>query len=240
MVVQTTLVRRSNSGKSVASCALADEGMTASGRPSVETTTWCLVPDLPRSVGFGPVIPKAFDGFHQTPSVQTRQHVAQQRAKGAYGRPNMKRSCAGRINSPPCLARTEPLSASTSHAAPSGPERAMRTRTAWTGRSKSVLCHSSGRRRVEPEARPSAVRNSRHWTPSRRKKRSVPTTPGVGIGGCSGPRGRSTIWPMTSATKSATVGPMPISLYQRRRKPTPDQRVSARRPHSCAKWTRMA
>ena len=72
------------------SWTLAGEGTTASGRPSVETTTWYLVPDLPRSVGFGPV------------------------------------------NSPPRLVRTEQLLTTTSQAAASGPERAIRTRTAWT------------------------------------------------------------------------------------------------------------
>ena len=55
MAAQTTWAKRSKSGKSMVSCTLAGEGMTASGRPSVETTTWYLVPGLPRSVGFGPV-----------------------------------------------------------------------------------------------------------------------------------------------------------------------------------------
>ena len=37
------------------SWTLAAEGTTPSGRPSVATTTWYLVPALPRSVGLGPV-----------------------------------------------------------------------------------------------------------------------------------------------------------------------------------------
>ena len=55
MAVQTTWARRSISGKSLVSWTLAADGLTTSGKPSVETTTWYLVPDLPRSVGFGPV-----------------------------------------------------------------------------------------------------------------------------------------------------------------------------------------
>src|SRR5215218_10362390 len=46
---------RRRCGKSRVSWTLAAEGMTASGRPSVATTTWYLVPALPRSVGLGPV-----------------------------------------------------------------------------------------------------------------------------------------------------------------------------------------
>ena len=68
------------------SWTLAAEGMAPSGRPSVATTTWYLVPALPRSVGLGPV------------------------------------------SSPPCLARTEQLSTTTSQDAVSGPARTIRIR----------------------------------------------------------------------------------------------------------------
>src|SRR5215208_4609043 len=55
MAAQTTCARRSRCGKSRVSWTLAAEGTAAKGMPSVETTTWYLVPGLPRSVGLGPV-----------------------------------------------------------------------------------------------------------------------------------------------------------------------------------------
>src|SRR4028118_879133 len=55
MAAQTTRARPRRCGKSRVSWTLAAEGTTPSGRPSVETTTWYLVPALPRSVGLGPV-----------------------------------------------------------------------------------------------------------------------------------------------------------------------------------------
>ena len=120
---------------------MAAEGTAPSGKPSVETTTWYLVPSLPRSVGLGPV------------------------------------------NSPPRLARTEQLSTTTSHAMASGPARTIRIRTMWTWRSRAVALQASRRRRrVEPHARPTVARSSRHCTPSRRKYRSVSTTLTVGRG----------------------------------------------------------
>src|ERR671916_267195 len=55
MAAQTARAKRSRYGKSRVSWTLAAEGMAASGMPSVEATTWYLVPGLPRSVGLGPV-----------------------------------------------------------------------------------------------------------------------------------------------------------------------------------------
>src|SRR3954453_3535915 len=55
MAAPTTWARRSRCGKSRVSWTLAAEGMAPSGVPSVATTTWYLVPALPRSVGSGPV-----------------------------------------------------------------------------------------------------------------------------------------------------------------------------------------
>src|SRR3954467_5956797 len=55
MVAQTTWAKRSRCGKSRVSWTLAAEGTTPRGMPSVATTTWYLVPALPRSVGLGPV-----------------------------------------------------------------------------------------------------------------------------------------------------------------------------------------
>src|SRR3712207_6605358 len=112
MAAQTTWARRRRCGKSRVSWTLAAEGMAAKGMPSLETTTWYLVPALPRSVGLGPV------------------------------------------SSPPCLARTEQLSTTTSQVVASGPERTIRIRTAWTWRNAAVPLQSSRRRRkVEPQAR---------------------------------------------------------------------------------------
>src|SRR3712207_9117390 len=112
MVAQTTWATRKRWGKSRVAWTLAAEGTAASGRPAVATTTWYLVPALPRSVGLGPV------------------------------------------SSPPCLARTEQLSTTTSHEAASGPARTIRTRATWTRRSKAVAAQASRRRRkVDPQAR---------------------------------------------------------------------------------------
>src|SRR3712207_6976655 len=55
MATQTTWAKRGRCGKSRVSWTLAAEGTTPGGRPSVATTTWYLVPALPRSVGSGPV-----------------------------------------------------------------------------------------------------------------------------------------------------------------------------------------
>jgi hypothetical protein len=54
IAAQTTRAGRSRCGKRRVSCTFAAEGTTPGGRPSVEATTWYLVPALPRSVGFGP------------------------------------------------------------------------------------------------------------------------------------------------------------------------------------------
>src|SRR3954464_2691180 len=101
---QTTWARRSRCPKRRVSWTLAAEGTAPSGMPSVATTTWYLVPALPRSVGLGPV------------------------------------------SSPPCLARTEQLSTTTSQGAPSGPARTIRIRATWTCRSKAVALQLSRRR----------------------------------------------------------------------------------------------
>src|SRR3954454_4645259 len=148
--------------------------------PSVEATTWYLVPALPRSVGLGPV------------------------------------------SSPPCLARTEQLSTTTSQEVTSDPERTIQTRAVWTCRSKAVALQLSRRRRkVEPQARPAAARNSRHCTPSRTKKRSVSTTLIVGIGGRPVLSGRSSIRSMIPATNAVAFDAMPASRCQRRGKRVP-------------------
>src|SRR3954447_23104669 len=55
MAAQTTWARRSKCEKSRVSWTLAAEGTAPGGVPSVATTTWYLVPALPRSVGLGPV-----------------------------------------------------------------------------------------------------------------------------------------------------------------------------------------
>src|SRR3954451_15381138 len=55
MAAPTIWARCSRCGKSRVSWTFAAEGTTPSGRPSVATTTWYLVPALPRSVGLGPV-----------------------------------------------------------------------------------------------------------------------------------------------------------------------------------------
>src|SRR3954454_19554596 len=142
--------------------------------PSVEATTWYLVPALPRSVGLGPV------------------------------------------SSPPRLARTEQLSTTTSHEVASGPARTIRTRVAWTQRSRAVALQSSSRRRkVEPEARPTIARSSRHCTPSRTKNRNASTTLIVGMGGRPVPSGRFSIWSMIPATNAAALDPMSASRCQR-------------------------
>src|SRR3954454_13889032 len=142
--------------------------------PSVEATTWNLVPALPRSVGLGPV------------------------------------------SSPPRLARTEQLSTTTSQEVASGPARTIRTRVAWTQRSRAVALQSSSRRRkVEPEARPTIARSSRHCTPSRTKNRNASTTLIVGMGGRPVPSGRFSIWSMIPATNAAALDPMSASRCQR-------------------------
>src|SRR4051794_41053613 len=79
MAAPTLWARCRRCRKRRVSWTLAAEGTAPSGRPSVATTTWYLVPGLPRSVGLGPV------------------------------------------SSPPCLARTEQLSTTTSQGAASGP-----------------------------------------------------------------------------------------------------------------------
>src|SRR3954466_6231081 len=180
MVAQTTWAKRSRCGKSRVSWTLAAEGTTPRGMPSVATTTWYLVPALPRSVGLGPV------------------------------------------SSPPCLARTEQLSTTTSQEATSGPERTIRTRAVWTCRSKAVALQLSRRRRkVEPQARPAAARTSRHCTPSRTKKRSVSTTLIVGIGGRPVLSGRPSIRSMIPATNAVAFDAMPASRCQSRGKRVP-------------------
>src|SRR6478672_8168024 len=55
MAAQATWARRSKCRKSRVSWTLAAEGTAPSGKPSVATTRWYLVPGLPRSVGLGPV-----------------------------------------------------------------------------------------------------------------------------------------------------------------------------------------
>src|SRR3954452_17171261 len=113
---QTTWARRSRCPKRRVSWTLAAEGTAPSGMPSVATTTWYLVPALPRSVGLGPV------------------------------------------SSPPCLARTEQLSTTTSQGAPSGPARTIRIRATWTRRRTAVVLQlSRRRRRVEPALGPPAA-----------------------------------------------------------------------------------
>src|SRR3954454_17188442 len=153
--------------------------MAPSGIASVATTTWYLVPSLPRSVGLGPV------------------------------------------SSPPRLARTEQLSTTTSHGAAFGPARTLRTSTAWTRRSKAVALQSSRRRRkVEPEARPTMARSSRHRTPSRRKNRSASTTLIVGTGGRPVLSGRPSIRSMIPATNAVALDAMLASPCQRHGKRT--------------------
>src|SRR3712207_1392315 len=179
MVAQTTWAKRKRWAKSRVSWTLAAEGTAASGRPSVATTTWYLVPALPRSVGLGPV------------------------------------------SSPPRLARTEQLSTTTSQEVTSGPARTIRTRTTWTWRSTAVALQASRRRRnVEPHARPTAARSSRHWTPSRTKYRSVSTTLMVGTGGRPVLSGRFSTRSMIPATNAAALGPMLASPGQRHGKQT--------------------
>src|SRR3954466_9731790 len=55
MAAPTAWAKCRRCGKSRVSWTLAAEGTAPSGRPSVATTTWYLVPALPRSVGLGPV-----------------------------------------------------------------------------------------------------------------------------------------------------------------------------------------
>src|SRR5947209_14924441 len=55
MATQATRARWSKAANSAVSGTLAADGKAATGKPSVDTTRWYLVPDLPRSVGFGPV-----------------------------------------------------------------------------------------------------------------------------------------------------------------------------------------
>src|SRR3954465_9562527 len=105
MAAPTLWARCRRCRKRRVSWTLAAEGTAPSGRPSVETTTWYLVPGLPRSVGLGPV------------------------------------------SSPPCLARTEQLSTTTSQDAISGPARTSRTRARCTRRSRATALQSSRRRR---------------------------------------------------------------------------------------------
>src|SRR3954454_1868542 len=90
MAAPTLWARCSRCRKRRVSWTLAAEGTAPSGMPSVATTTWYLVPALPRSVGLGPV------------------------------------------SSPPCLARTEQLSTTTSQGALPGPARTIRIRATWT------------------------------------------------------------------------------------------------------------
>ena len=120
------------------------------------------------------------------------------------------------------LRPTEQLSTTTSQEATSGPERAIRTRAVWTCRSKAVALQLSRRRRkVEPQARPAAARNSRHCTPSRTKKRSVSTTLIVGMGGRPVVSGRPSIRSMIPATNAVAFDAMPASRCQRRGKRVP-------------------
>src|SRR4051794_21177618 len=173
MAAPTLWARCRRCRKRRVSWTLAAEGTAPSGRPSVATTTWYLVPALPRSVGLGPV------------------------------------------SSPPCLARTEQLSTTTSQEATSGPERTIRTRAVWTCRSKAVALQLSRRRRkVEPQARLAAARNSRHCTPSRTKKRSVSTTLIVGVGGRPVLSGRPSTRSMIPATNAVALDAMCPSLCQ--------------------------
>src|SRR5215217_7745859 len=55
MAAPTLWARCRRCRKRRVSWTLAAEGATPSGRPSVATTTWYLVPALPRSVGLGPI-----------------------------------------------------------------------------------------------------------------------------------------------------------------------------------------
>src|SRR4051794_25694839 len=55
MAAPTLWARCRRCRKRRVSWTLAAEGTAPSGRPSVATTTWYLVPALPRSVGLGPV-----------------------------------------------------------------------------------------------------------------------------------------------------------------------------------------
>src|SRR4051794_34730309 len=55
MAAPTAWAKCRRCGKSRVSWTLAAEGTAPSGMPSVATTTWYLVPALPRSVGLGPV-----------------------------------------------------------------------------------------------------------------------------------------------------------------------------------------
>src|SRR5690349_19021437 len=148
------------------SLTFAAEATAPSGKLSVETTMWYLVPRLPRSVGLGPV------------------------------------------SSPPCLARTLQLSTTMSRAraGASGPDRAIRSRTACTRGSSATLRQSRSRRRnVEPEARPVPAKSSRHWTPSRKKNCSVATTSVAGRRGLPRSVGSSSNCSMIPATRSITV-----------------------------------
>src|SRR3954454_7788848 len=123
--------------------------------------------------------------------------------------------------SPPCLARTEQLSTTTSQGAASGPARTMRTRARWTRRSRATALQSSRRRRkVEPEARPTMARSSRHCTPSRRKNRSASTTLIVVTRGLPVADGRSSIRSMIPATNAVALDAMLASPCQRRGKRT--------------------
>src|SRR3954451_8404981 len=179
MAAPTLWARCRRCRKRRVSWTLAAEGTAPSGRPSVATTTWYLVPGLPRSVGLGPV------------------------------------------SSPPCLARTEQLSTTTSQGATSGPARTMRTSTAWTRRSSATALQSSRRRRkAERKVRPTMARSSRHCTPSRRKNRSASTTLIVGTGGRPVPDGRSSIRSMIPATNAVALDAMLASPCQRHGKRT--------------------
>src|SRR4051794_26191247 len=96
----------------------------------------------------------------------------------------------GPVSSPPCLARTEQLSTTTSQDAISGPARTIRTRARCTRRSRATALQSSRRRRrVDPQARPAVPPPPPHSPPSRRKTRSAPPTLIVGIGGPPVPSG---------------------------------------------------
>ena len=123
--------------------------------------------------------------------------------------PRLPRSVGfGPVSSPPCLARTLQLSTITSKslAAVSGSDRAMRSSTAWTRVSTAVSRHSpSRRRRVEPDARPSPAKSSRHWTPSRRKNCKALTTSAAGRRGRPSFTGSPSSHSMISATRLLAV-----------------------------------